>query len=267
MKFIKKTLAVMLAGSFILASCNVDDVEELNTSPEVPPLATMLMDFSNFDENGNDGGRTAAQGNWAFSALNAGVWNVIIATTMAIPVASFKAAISQKGSFDVDRQLWAWRYDYQHVGRTYTSELTGKIDGNTVVWEMYISQENGFQNVLWFKGVSNTDGKSGSWTLNKDVNNPREALQIDWVRENDEIGSIRYTNVATDDKGKGGFIQYGRKTGSDFDTFYTISLVSLDNEILIEWNKENKNGRVKNSDHFKDADWHCWNTEFKDVDC
>ena len=37
--------------------------------------------------------------------------------------------------------------------------------------------------------------------------------------------------------------------------------------LSIEWNRTTGEGRVKDEVNFGDADWHCWNELYQDIDC
>ena len=127
MQFTKRISSAVVIFCLICSSCSTEDPEDFGPSPDLPPLSTLVMDFSNF--GGESGGRILASDNWDHAALNVGVWNLIIALELVIPVASFKAAITQNPSFDKNRQLWVWNYDYDFVGKNYTTKLTGQING------------------------------------------------------------------------------------------------------------------------------------------
>ncbi|WP_185152738.1 hypothetical protein, partial [Fulvivirga aurantia] len=229
-------------------------------------VATMEMNFSNFKED-NSGGRIEESNNWAVAATTVGVWNTILAVNLAIPVSAFKAAISQKPSYDSDRALWVWRFDYDVVGRTYSSELTAGFVNDGVEWNMYISQQNGFQDVLWYSGVMNTGGTEGYWMLNIDGDSPRDFLRIDWEKENEEIGKIKYTSIDATADLNGSYIEYSKSADVEFNRSYDIYIDKDDNLVEIDWNSNDGNGRIKNSDFYGDDLFHCWDTNFENIDC
>jgi hypothetical protein len=93
-------------------------------------------------------------------------------------------------------------------------------------------------------------------------------LQIDWHRYiSTQTGDIKYTNVIPGDAENGGYIFYGSTTDEEYDRFYNIYNKGQDNLAEIEWNFTNKNGRVKDEHFYLDADWHCWDSNFNDIDC
>ncbi len=267
MKQIKSLTAIMLSLVVILASCNTDDeVTPAFPAPELPPIESMEMNFSNFNDD-NSGGRVESDQNWSRAVIHVGVWNAILALNIAVPVASFKVAIAQSPSYDASRELWVWRFDHTVFGRTYSFELTGKVISNTVEWNMYASEENGFQNVLWYTGEMQLDGSSGYWLLNKDGDNPVTYLRVDWEKSGDQVGTIRYTSVETGAALEDSFIEYAQTNGTEFNRTYDIYIDSDDNMVDIDWHHDNGNGRIKNPRFYGDDNFRCWGTDFQDVDC
>jgi hypothetical protein len=55
--------------------------------------------------------------------------------------------------------------------------------------------------------------------------------------------------------------------GSDYNRTYELYQKAEDNNISIEWNKEKKNGRVKDPLFYSDSDYHCWGEYLEDIDC
>ena len=255
MKNFRKHTALFLALTIMFLSCSEQEIDP-GTAPDMPESSTMEMDFSNFQEN--SGGRLAEAYNWGTAVTAVGIWNTVLTVTLALPVASFKAAASKTPTFDHDRNVWVWSFDHNVLGRTYSFELLGKKVDGSIEWQMYASEENGFQNALWYTGTSALDGSEGQWILNKNGNNPSEFLQIDWSKESDEIAGIKYTNI---EDPANPYIEYGKSDNADFNRYYNV--VGSDNSLRIEWNKENGNGRLK----IGDESYQCWDTAFQDIEC
>jgi hypothetical protein len=258
---LNKFVAILLALTFTFTSCSDDDEATPETPPEIPPVGSMLMDFSNFEQDG--GGRTTSAVNWASAAVIVGVWNVAIGVTLAVPVAAFAASINQTPAYDTERKVWVWSFDYDFVGRTYTAELTGKLIEDGVEWKMYISQEDGFQDFLWYTGQMDTGGTYGYWLLNRSPERAVEFLRIDWEKEGEGIGSIKYTDITEGSEGNGSYIEYGKNANTDFNTFYNLYGAKEDESISIEWNDTTGAGRIQ----INDGDFQCWDENFQDVDC
>lgn len=262
----KRTLSIVLVFITLFSCSDEEENFEPGLAPEIPPVESMLINFDNFQEETNKGGREMSQLNWGLAAIQVGTWNVIITLNLAIPVAAFQASLTSTPEFDADRGLWVWRFDYDIVGRTYSSELTGQITEDGVEWQMFISEENGFQNFLWYTGTMNLDGTEGFWFLNENVDNPNALLRIHWEKESETIGRVKYSNVKVGAPNVDSFIEYGIQEG-DLDRFYNISITSTENLTNIEWSKSTGEGRIKNLNFFKDEDFHCWDSSFNDIDC
>lgn len=266
MNWLKRVMAIMLVSALISSCSEDEDNFEPGTAPEIPPVESMLINFDNFQEGGNKGGREMSQANWGLAAIQVGTWNVILTFNLAVPVAAFQASLTSSPEFDRNRGLWVWRVDYDFVGRTYSSELTGKITSDGVEWQMFISQENGFQNFLWYTGTMNLDGTEGFWFLNGGVDDPNAFLRIHWEKESETIGMVKYTDVRENSANLNSFIQYGLQNG-ELDRFYNISITSINNTVNIEWSSLNGDGRIKDPNFYKDDVFHCWNTDFNDIVC
>lgn len=260
---------LLLVAFFIFSSCSSDDDPELDPgpAPELPPVATMEMNFSDFEDAGNLGGRKMTQFHHGGAALTIGVWNLVLAVNLATPVAAFNVAIAQEPQFDRDRQLWVWSFDFANSGKTYTAELTGGLITNGVEWNMTISEEGGAQNVPWYTGQMTPDASSGYWVLQHDGTEQKNYLRIDWEKENDDIASIQYEVIDEASDSFGDYIKYGRTDTGDFNTFYIINRASEERLVEIEWNREVGDGRIRTTEGDIVGDYLCWDNNFQDIDC
>jgi hypothetical protein len=259
-------------------------VKKKDTPPTVPPIGTMSIDFSNFvssarspNENDVRAINVASNGNWAIASTVAGVWNVILAVNLVVPVASFEVAVNKTPVY-LDNKKWEWSYNFNVIGATYKARLTGEIRSSDVKWEMYISKEGvgAFAELLWFEGTSNLDGKSGQWILNASQTFPEPMLQIDWTLAGTDIGNIKYTYIRDekDDRSpdlfKNSYIQYGLTTNT-LNAFYSVhqntGVANVFNDISIEWSTTNHNGHIKANNYFQDDLWHCWDENGSNVTC
>ncbi len=255
-----------------LQDCKKDKGEP----PVLPPAESMSIDFSNFQAGKKSevaisipkGTQTS---NWEFSAGVALVWESILTTTLAVPVASFKLAVNQKPAY-VDNKTWQWSYDATVLGVSYKARLTGQITSSNVVWKMYITRQGagGYEDFLWFEGTSALDGKSGQWILYRSNADPVSILQIDWTVEGTAIGSVKYTYTEVGSQFKDSFIEYGL-TSATLNAYYTIhyySAVYLDfYDLNVEWSSSLHNGRVKCLQFFGNSDWYCWDGNYLNVTC
>jgi hypothetical protein len=196
------------------------------------------------------------------------LWKLIINTTLAVPVASFKLAVNQVPVY-LDVKTWQWSYNVSVASVTYKARLTGLIRSSDVQWKMYITKEGtgGFAEFVWFEGTSRLDGKGGQWILNQSSQSPGALLQIDWTKTGTTIGSVKYTYLKNDSF-KTSYIEYGL-TSSTLNAYYTIHYYnSLKfSDVNVEWNTTTKNGRVKCLDYLGDLNWYCWDANKINITC
>jgi len=242
-------------------------------APEIPPASTFVIDFGDF--SGGDAARpapdpTAGQtlpgADWGFAAFNVGVWSVIITVGLAVPVAAFLESFNHVPEQQEDGS-WVWSYEVTVGGVVHSAELHAMAVGGDIEWNMYISKEGFYENFNWFSGVSNLVSTEGTWTLNKEPDDPTPFVGIEWHRNpQDETGDIKYTNIVPGGPENGGYIFHGL-TVDPLDAFFEIYNRGQDNTTNIEWSRTTKNGRVRDSARFGDEDWHCWDETLQNIAC
>ncbi len=271
---------LVVAMMFCFVAC-----EKEGDAPELPPYETMAMDFSKFADTKSTAMKGEAMNsaelttmyNYFYAGVTVGVWNVVLFTKLAVPVAAFKTAFTQYPVF-LGKGKWQWSYTVEGFAGQYTARLTGEVLDEDLVWEMYISKSgiNAFDETLWFSGVSAKDGSNGYWVLNHSAAYPEEMLRIDWLRESDDIGSLKYTYVRElndnreTDTFKDSYIQYGIQE-SEYNLYYKVHAYDETKGMFadteIEWSQTGHFGHVKSLSQFNDNDWHCWDENGADVDC
>ncbi len=278
MKIVYALLAFVMVFSI---SCEKTDENDTNSNALVlPPYESMVVDFSDFLDDSNSA-KTASTakigGNWLYPRLAIGFWNTALLTKLAIPIASFKSAFAHDAEF-LGENTWQWTYTVDGFTSEYTARLTGELTSEEVIWKMYVTKVGieGFEEFLWFSGVSDLDAKSGQWTLYQSPEHPNRILHIEWSRESDDVGSIKYTWVRelneeeNEDPFKNSYVEYGLQEGA-YDIFYNIHVFDPQKGIFVdvnvEWNSTAFNGRVMAPSHFEDEMWHCWDSSGEDVAC
>jgi hypothetical protein len=260
-KLLSITLILIISTGFF-AGCKKDK----GNPPDLPPVESMTIDFSNFTSGKKSVDLTynqkgTADGSYQFAALVAGVWKLIINTTLIVPVSAFKLAVNQNPSY-LDTKTWQWSYDVTVAGVQYKARLTGQIGASDVVWKMYVTNTaaGGFTDFVWFDGTSKLDGTGGQWTIYQSPSSPVAMLQIDWTKTSSSIGTIKYSYIKNGDAFKASTIEYGLTTGT-FDAYYNIHYYNnvKFSDVNVEWNTTSHNGRVKSSD-FLDGTWFCWDS-------
>ena len=262
------TLIFILSAGLII-SCKKDKGEP----PVLPPLESMTIDFSNFTTLKKSADllsdlKGTEKSNWDFAASVVERWNLIINTTLIVPVTSFNMAVDQDPVF-LTEKTWQWSYNFSVAGVAYKARLTGQIRTNDVLWKMYITKEGagGFAEFVWFEGTSKTDGTGGQWIFNQSSQSPMAMLQVDWAKTGISISSVKYTLVK-DDSFKNNYIDYGLTT-SPLNAYYNIHYfngVSVP-DAYIEWNTTTHNGRVKSIDYMGDSNWYCWDSNKININC
>jgi hypothetical protein len=267
-KLLSFALILFLSTSFF-PGCKKDK----GSPPVLPPKESMTIDFSNFTSGKKSVDLTYNQkgtedSNFQFAALVAGVWKLIINTTLLVPVTAFKLAVDQNPAY-LDTKTWQWSYNVTVAGVLYKARLTGQIGATDVVWKMYITNTaaGGFTDFLWFEGTSKLDGTGGKWTLYQSAAAPVAMLQIDWTKTGTSISNIKYSYIKNGDTFKTSTIEYGLTTTS-LNAFYNVHYFNnvKFSDVNVEWNTTKNNGRVKSSDYL-DGTWFCWDINKINVVC
>ena len=267
MKKIFIPVLIFVFSLSLITACKKDKGDP----PLLPPAESMKIDFSNFssarksleilpDQKGT------SSSNWEYAATVAGIWKLILNTTLALPVTAFVVAANQTPVF-ISGKTWQWSYTVSYLNATYKARLTGLIGASDVQWKMYVSKEGGFSEFLWIEGTSKIDGSAGSWTLYEDPATGVAFLQIDWAKTTNIVGNIKYTFLKPGSF-KDSYIQYGL-TSNTLNAFYTIHYYNGTrfSDVNVEWNTTTKNGHVKSTDYMPDGNWYCWDSNRVNIVC
>lgn len=246
-------------------SCNKDDNQNI-TPPALPPIESMSLPMSGFtvkSANNNQQSYT-----WfAVSAITVGVWNSVIGVTLAVPVLSFTEAINHE-RIQVNNNLWRWSYNVTALSDVYTAELEASLNGELVIWEMYISKTGAgsFSRFKWFTGISMPDGTNGSWVIYKSPTENNEMYEIVW-NKNLKAGTsdITYTNVLDDDINKGSYIKYEKTTASPYNVLYTIYGNTEIKTVTIKWSSLTTAGSITINKNGVIDGPHCWDSTKSDI--
>lgn len=259
-KIAASVLTLAMLSGLLLSGCSKKGEE-----PSLPPKSSMMADFSDFDGAQRTSDTTET---WTHAAVNVLVWNAILYVNLAVPTAAFNESFKHSAKYNRKSEHWIRSYDFNWAGK-YSAALHGWFEGSQINWEMHISKENDFQDVIWFSGTTQLDGNAGTWTLNKDGNNSVNYIGINWSRATASADvSIRFTNILASDPNNGDYIDAGQiQNDPDYDRFYNINRAASGNMIEIKWHHLNQNGRVKDPVHFGDALWHCWDEFHMDTTC
>jgi hypothetical protein len=259
-------ILVLCAVSF--SGCEKDNDPD---APDLPPLETFVLDFSDFMDSKSGELTKSAElpvyTNWGWAASHVVVWNTVLTVNLIVPVASFIEAFNHEGIYEGNNE-WVWTYNFLAGGISHKAELHGTLTETQVLWEMYISKENVFTDFLWYSGSHNILRTEGQWILYGSPEEPAQYLQIDWTRgATDNTATVNYMNIVNGSDFYGSYIYYERSNDVDYDRFYGVYDASVQNLVEIEWNYTTKAGRVKDPVHYEDTDWHCWDNMLQDIIC
>jgi len=260
----------------LLVSCG--DKEE---PPELPPTLSFVLNFDEFPEKNKTKPLTEkleplmapAGANFVHAVFNVGIWKLITDVGMLIPATSFIAVFNAEPEKNANGN-WQWSNQLSQFFTSYVATLVRSLDGSDVVWRMYISKANDYDDFLWYSGRHNKDMSAGTWTLKKDYTNNYDFIGIEWTHDSaTSTGTLKYSNIIPADSGdmqaseNGGYIYYGTTIDSTYDAFFDIYNKGADNLTSIQWNRVSVFGRVSDMDKFGDAHWHCWDEGQQDTVC
>ncbi len=284
-------ISIFLFTLLISGCANNKSIPDYSKPPQIPPESSFVMDFSNFTNQqealfqdrqtarlvsfrlsepitqSDASNALGDRSNWGFAAFNVGFWNIVGVLGLAVPVASFVESFKHTPTPQPDAS-WIWTYDVPVAGVTYTAALHGKYIDKGVRWEMYITKQGEFLDFLRYYGESDLPETEGFWVLKNTPAIPTDLIRIDWHRNpSNNTGDIKYTNVVPGGSENGGFISFAMTTSNSFDRAYEIYNKGKNETTNIEWNSITKEGRVKDTLHFGDTNWRCWNSQLINSEC
>lgn len=265
-------LIMVTALFFMAVSCESDEPGE---QPVLPPLESLKMDFSDFEEDVPASKKSSeTYGNFLYSALTVTFWNIYATAVSIVPVTAYGLALQMDPEYLGD-QSWKWSFSFAMdsivtgMSDEYVvSLIASRISNEKFSAVMQIAPVDNPQAVVkFFDGVVRYDHTHASWTIYRNGSLP--VLEIEW-NNNYETGEgdLKYTYTEPGKPQTNSYIMYENLPGQDFDAAYTVSLA--EGMTSIEWNQEALNGRVKSPSHFQDDSWHCWDVKangFRDIPC
>jgi len=278
-------ILVLLTTHLFFTSCNKDDPSApQEDAPPIPPASTFFIDLDEFPDttqspslplSGQPGfNKILSHQNWGWAALNIAVWNTAITLTMIVPVAAFVESFNHEPVQQPDGS-WLWSYNFSATGAVHTAKLSARAESGDIHWKMLISRQGAYTDFEWYTGVSNLVATEGTWRLNMDPNTspPTPFLDIEWHR-NPQAGSadVKYTNIIPGHIANGDYLFYGINNETPYNAFYDVFSNNAGNLVEIEWDRaENqKDGRIKDPNHFGDDQYHCWDiiaNGLEDITC
>lgn len=267
-KYLRLSFVFALAGTllFSVTSCDNDAVDQ---EPELPPVESMMMDFSDFsDQPAGAKGTADNYQNFARSYFTVGIWNISVTLVSALPVAAYAHALQQQADYLGDN-TWEWSYEFSLNNESYSANLTAMRKNNEEfsVEMLIANSDSPDEGVKWFDGVVRYDQTKADWVFYKDGTIP--VLEIDWNKDfESEAADLTYTYTEPGQAESGSYIRWEYIPEAVYDAAYTIS--TSEGTSHIEWNVTTIEGRIKDSEFFGDDAWHCWDSYangLADIDC
>ena len=256
-KSMNQLVAVALMIS-LLFTFGCEKEKKDSSSPELPPLSSFLIDVGDFTATKT----SETHFNFAMAITSVYYWNSMLTVGLAVPVAAYVEALKQT-PVRIDNDTWEWTYDIEVHGLPYSAVLTANVTGDIVNWEMRISQEENFQDFLWFSGTSNILRTSGSWSLYNNPTDNEELLSIDWNHDwGNNTFDVTYTVVTPGGQYNGSYIEYGITEDPIFDVYYDIYDSAQDYAVTINYNTTTHEGNITQGDT-----QYCWDSNFVDIEC
>ncbi len=250
-------ISLSISILFLGASCDKEPVDE---RPELPPVESLVMDFSDFGQQpGGMKGTAVSYESFLHSYLSVFFWNVASTVTFAVPVAAYGHALQQNPVYLGDH-TWEWSFDFTVANLNYKATLTGaRISNEEFSMEMVIALSAApIQGVKWFDGVVRYDHTHATWNLYK--NGSVKVLEAEWNKDYESgDADMTYTYTEEGHEEDGSYIMLAYMPEEFYNAAYTISLAA--GVTNIEWNTNTKEGRVKDPVKFGDSEWHCWDTD------
>lgn len=261
-------IVIMLLTTVMLMNTSCDK-ENPDEKPELPPVESLVMNFSAFDSRPDQQkGIVTTYNNFVYSYLNVVFWSSLSSGSIALPVRAYTHIKDQDAEYLGDN-IWQWEYNFTWDASEYIATLTAERLNNeefsmAMVIALSTATESGFK---WFEGIVRYDHTAASWDIYKyNDMNPVKMLEVDWTKDYEaETSSLTYVYVEPGQEETGSSITLGRDPSLDYNAWYTINLSA--ETIEIQWDTVTKAGRVRNQNHFQDNNWHCWNADLMDIEC
>lgn len=272
-RMLKLISLTLVLAHLSLFSCKDNPSEPENVQqPELPPLASMQIDLDFFA--GNAGTPKAADvqtpgANFNNAVIRVLLINTTVALVMAIPVASFAAAISQEPTLGEDGK-YHWVYTVNQNGISYQADLAGMLDTDNAetVWEMRITTPNSeppLEDFLWYSGRAKLDNSAGEWHIfdHTQPNDGVEVLQIDWSHPSETEATLEFTVVKPDVPENGDVLTYHVQ-----DNDRLIKFIDNSEQATIEifWDASTGEGYLIDP-NYRDGEKSCWDQLKNDTTC
>ena len=255
---VRSLLAISLSLSVIFAGVSCDK-ENQDQAPELPPVESLVMDFSDFSQQpGGKKSTSASYFNFFHSYFSVLFWSGVTTVYIVPPIIVYSYSLQQTPVYLGDN-TWEWAYSAGWGNDSILVSLTGaRINNEEFSMEMNIaSAETPEVEVKWFDGIVRYDHTHAEWNFYK--NGSVKMIEAEWNKDFEtEEADLTYTYTEEGNAEDGSYIKLAHAPTEVYDASYTISLA--EGVTSIEWNTTTKEGRVMDEGKFGDTEWHCWDS-------
>ncbi len=205
------------------------------------------------------------QYNWILAASKFFEWNMLVGDNIKLSYSALQKAYLYE-AMPFDTKTWYWEYDFSENDNNYTVFLyaTSEID-SSLFWEMYLSV-NESEKGLVLSGKNNKFFTQGQWLFYREKYSSNEILKIDWIK-NDTALIVDFTNVYSNSIFKGSSLEIIYNYADTNFVSYIFTNARNLRKSYIELNTTVGSGKVKDFYVFGDSLWHCWDSNFVDIEC
>ncbi len=198
------------------------------------------------------------------AAKNFNIWQTFIKQQTPLAYYALLNAYSAECSYFANN-TWLWEYNVMYNSQNYKLKLYGTLLSDSIYWEAF-SVKNNYQKRL-FTGKCDTAYREGYWIFYNNKYSPIKKIKIIWhAKYIDTLYKKQFIIIDTNSLNYNNCLII-----SNLDTeFYKIRIKEYDkrkNEKFYIKIDQTKKGMIKDYYFFKDSIWHCWNSNFLNINC
>lgn len=264
--------AALIAAHLFMTACDKNPADsDTPQQPALPPQSSITLDLGAFNQALAKGqaDATAVGQNFITARLTVAVINLSVATILAVPTATFAAALSQQPVLKADGK-YHWIFVVNDGAKSFQADLAGWIDvpATEAVFEMRITTTGvtpALSNYLWYEGRAKLDNKTGYWEI-YDALRPASAikvLRIDWQAQDATHATLELAAVEPGVPTFGDKVTYN-VNGASRSVIYKDA--SENSTVTIAWDETTKAGSIS-APNYNGGNKACWDEKLDDVTC
>ncbi len=239
---------------------------EEKIAPPLPSFESINIDFSYFTPPADE------TSNYALAYRTALTWKILFEDSLQIYQNLYKKLAENDFKYQdentwlISKTLWFGesKYDVNYFETVEKDSVTAKLFSS-----LFINSDTVYTDLLLLDGYFFPDSTNGYWQLNKPDTSNTYLKYLDFnhnIKNNNEK-EIKVTNLLIDGENNGNFVIYKDSADNQYNTYFDFFNKATDNHTIIEYNKANLTGRIKDENFFGDTLWRCWNENRNDTDC